>query len=228
MRFAAVDIFKVYTKALRCLPTGSSGGSDFEKLLIEPILDSMEIYPADPEVLAQYHVTRAQKCHDAQLFYDSRGAQGTGVGGGLGSSHTNNYLRDCGYEVDEMPRVESMDELIIKNRSVIGTPGSEQHLRVFDDFAFTNSSVYRRHKNKRFTEDVRFLSKDEYYKLKEMLLVFRPRIITPLFDYPGDWYSYASRPDGDFGFRQHAEFGDIIDMADRFDSHTRLSFIIAQ
>ncbi len=61
-----------------------------------------------------------------------------------------------------------------------------------------------------------------------MLLVFRPRIITPWFDYPGDWYSYASRPDGDFGFRQHAEFGEIIDMADRFDSHTRLSFMIAQ
>ncbi len=29
---------------------------------------------------------------------------------------------------------------------------------------------------------------DEFYKLKEILLVFRPRVITPLFEYPGDWY----------------------------------------
>ena len=61
-----------------------------------------------------------------------------------------------------------------------------------------------------------------------MLLVFRPRIITPLFDYPSDWYSYASRPDGNFGFRQHAEFGEVIDMTDRFDSYSRSSFIIDQ
>lgn len=69
---------------------------------------------------------------------------------------------------------------------------------------------------------------DEFYKLKEILLVFRPRIITLLFEYPGDWYSYASRPDGNFGFRQHAEFGEVIDMNERFDNYPCSSFIIDQ
>lgn len=220
--------FPIHLHAWERLPRGSTGGSDFEKLLIEPVLDSMEIYPADPEVLDKYHAEQTRKCEDAKLYYDSRGAEGKRVGYGINQFSNINYLQDCGYDISELPDVRSIHELVMKDGKVIGKSGVERHLRVFNDFAFTNRDVFKQYKNERFAGDVRLLSKNDFYKLKEILMLLRPRRIQPWFDYPGDWYGYVQRKDGDFGIRYDAEFGEVIDMTDKYKGHPRLSFIIDQ
>ncbi|MCK9533627.1 MAG: hypothetical protein M0Q98_02910 [Pseudomonas sp.] len=68
--------YPIHLHAWERLPSGSTGGTDFEKVLIEPILDSMQINPADPEILAEYKSTREQMCRDSKLFYDTSGTQG--------------------------------------------------------------------------------------------------------------------------------------------------------
>lgn len=218
--------FPIHLHAWERLPAGSTGGSDFEKLLIGPVLDSMEIQPADPGTLAEYYATQTQKCHDAKLYYDSLGAEGKRVGAGINQFFNIHYLKDCGYDIDELPDVRSIHELVIRDGKVIGKPGQERHLKVFDDFAFVNRDVFNKHKNMKFPEDVRLLSKDEFNWLKETLLQLRPRIIQPWFDYPGNWYGFSQRKDGDFGLRHDADFGEVIDMTDRYGEHPRLSFII--
>ena len=130
--------YPIHLHAWERLPTGSTGGTDFEKVLIEPILDSMQINPADPQILAQYQSTREQMCMDAKLFYDTRGMQGKGLGGGAHMRRTIRYLQDCGHEIAYLPEIERLYDLITIKGKVIGLAGQQEHLGVFEDFSYKN------------------------------------------------------------------------------------------
>lgn len=224
--------YPIHLHAWERLPTGSTGGTDFEKVLIEPILDSMQINPADPQILAQYQSKREQMCRDAKLFYDTLGMQGKGLGGGAHMRRTIRYLHDCGYEIAYLPEIERLYDLITIKGQVIGQAGRQEHLDVFDDFSYTYQNTYSNYGRGNFTKDVRLLSKHEFKELKKTLLALRPRAINTPFHYPGTWYglapSYEKQPKEGFGIRQHARYGTVIDMTDLVLGHARLTFIMNQ
>lgn len=224
--------YPIHLHAWERLPSGSIGGTDFEKILIEPILDSMQINPADPEILAQYQSTREQMCMDAKLFYDTRGMQGKGLGGGAHMRRTIRYLHDCGHEIAYLPEIERLYDLITIKGKVIGQAGRQEHLSIFDDFSYKNKDTYSNYGRGNFSENVRLVSKHEFKEFKKTLLALRPRAIETPFNYPGTWYglapSYEKQPTDGFGIREHPKYGTVIDMANLVLGHPRLSFIINQ
>lgn len=225
--------YPIHLHAWERSPTGSRGGIDFEKVLIEPILDSMQINPGDPESLAQYTSKRAQMCQDAKLFYDSYGAEGDSLRGGrIDMRRVIRYLKDCGHEIAYLPEVDGLYDLITLKGEVIGRSGSQEHLIVFDDFSYRYKHTYSNYGPGNFTKDVRLLSTAEFNELKQTLLALRPRVIKPPFHYPGVWYglspAYEEQPKDGFGIREHAIYGTVIDMTNLLLGHARLSFIIDQ
>ncbi len=224
--------YPIHLHAWERLPTGSTGGTDFEKVLIEPILDSMQINPADPQILAQYQSKREQMCRDAKLFYDTYGMQGKGLGGGAHMRRTIRYLQDCGHEIAYLPEIKRLYDLITIKGKVIGLAGQQEHLGVFEDFSYKNQNTYSNYGRGNFTKDVRLLSDHEFKELKQTLLALRPRSIDTPFHYPGTWYglapSYEKRSTDGFGIRQHPKYGTVIDMTDLVLGHARISFIIDQ
>lgn len=222
--------YPIHLHAWERLPTGSTGGTDFEKVLIEPILDSMQINPAEPQILAQYQSKREQMCRDAKLFYDTYGMQGKGLGGGAHMRRTIRYLQDCGHEIAYLPEIKRLYDLITIKGKVIGQAGQQEHLGVFEDFSYKNQSTYSNYGRGNFTKDVRLLSGHEFKELKQTLLALRPRSIDTPFHYPGTWYglapSYEKRSSDGFGIRQHPKYGTVIDMTDLVLGHARISFII--
>ncbi|HUH57321.1 MAG TPA: hypothetical protein VL020_02270, partial [Pseudomonadales bacterium] len=224
--------YPIHLHAWERLPTGSTGGTDFEKVLIEPILDSMQINPADPQILAQYQSKREQMCRDAKLFYDTYGMQGKGLGGGAHMRRTIRYLQDCGHEIAYLPEIKRLYDLITIKGKVIGQAGQQEHLGVFEDFSYKNQNTYSNYGRGNFTKDVRLLSGHEFKELKQTLLALRPRSIDTPFHYPGTWYglapSYEKRSSDGFGIRQHPKYGTVIDMTDLVLGHARISFIIDQ
>ena len=222
--------YPIHLHAWERLPSGSTGGTDFEKVLIEPILDSMQINPADPEILAQYKSKREQMCRDSKLFYDTSGAQGQFLGGDIDMRRTVRFLKDCGHDIAYLPKVESLYDLITIKGEVIGTPGSQEHISVFDDFLYADKNTYLNYGQGTFLKDVRLLSEYEFKELKDILLKLRPRVINTPFYYPGNWYglspSYERRPKDGFGIREHAQYGTVIDMTGLLLGHPRLSFIV--
>lgn len=224
--------YPIHLHAWERLPAGSTGGTDFEKVLIEPILDSMQINPADPQILAQYKSKREQMCQDAKLFYDTYGMQGKGVGGGVHMRRTIRYLQDCGHDIAYLPEIKRLYELITIKSKAIGQAGRQEHLDIFDDFSYTYQGTYSNYGRGNFTKDVRLLSRHEFKELKQTLLALRPRAINTPFNYPGTWYglapSYEKHPTDGFGIRQHPRYGTVIDMTDLVLGHARISFIIDQ
>ena len=222
--------YPIHLHAWERLPSGSTGGTDFEKVLIEPILDSMQINPADPEILAEYKSKREQMCRDSKLFYDTSGAQGQFLGGDTDMRRTVRYLKDCGHDIAYLPKVESLYDLITIKGEVIGRPGLQEHISVFANFLYADKNTYLNYGQGPFLKDVRLLSEYEFKELKDILLGLRPRVIDTPFYYPGNWYglspSYERRPKDGFGIREHAQYGTVIDMTGLLLGHPRLSFIV--
>ncbi|MDY0207664.1 MAG: hypothetical protein RBR82_13740, partial [Pseudomonas sp.] len=140
--------------------------------------------------------------------------------------------KDCGHDIAYLPKVERLYDLITIKGEVIGTPGLQEHISVFDDFLYADKNTYLNYGQGPFLKDVRLLSEYEFKELKEILLGLRPRVIDTPFYYPGNWYglspSYERRPKDGFGIREHAQYGTVIDMTGLLLGHPRLSFIVGK
>lgn len=188
--------------------------SNFDKLLVEPVLFSMQVYPVGSELLVQWSNERTKFCTMLKKGYDEKSA--VKLIDDLDRRRTIRFLRSCGYVMPDPVGIESWKEIFKPNGQLIGhaEAGDETLRRVtpaqFVELTATLMSLQPK-RGERPEVRVQGVSRDG----KGLVDIFR---LTGPYD--GEWYRfpphYVER--NGVGMRNDPELGRLIDVHIRADA----------
>lgn len=111
------------------VPVGRPVVTNLDKELVEPVLASLRVNPANPQTLAKFNDNRARFCTSLKENYDSKGEQGKGIGDDLDRRRTIRYLRACGYRMPDPVGIADVKDIFKPSGQLIGRRGVDEAVR---------------------------------------------------------------------------------------------------
>lgn len=205
--------FPIHIHATQKQPLGQPA-TNLDKLLVEPVLFTMQVYPVGSERLMGWSNERKKFCTTLKKGYDEKSA--VKLIDDLDRRRTIRFLRNCGYEMPDPVGIESWKELFKPNGQLIGhaAAGDETLRRVtLAQFAELTAKLMSLQPKRGERPEVRVqgVSRDG----KGLVGTFR---LTGPYD--GEWYRfpphYAER--NGVGMRNDPELGPVMDVHIREDA----------
>lgn len=214
--------YSIYLYASERVSKGDAG-TDLDKVLIWPLLTSMQIKPVSPLLLEKWDASKVDFCQKLKFKYDNK--LSAGFSDALDQTRMRVFLRGCGYKIPDPVKVvaglKRWDELFRPDGRLLGEQaGNDSTLRVLTKSEFDvlekKLLALRVKPSKRPEARYMKLSKGGNFTVEAFKMTG---------EYPGVWYQvppYYSDGTG-FGIREDKDIGRVIDIY-KLSSHIPFGF----